>query len=77
MIETHVRNMPVLPEMVGLTFGIHNGGAEKGANKFIMFEIKPEMIGHYLGEFSPTRKPVKHGGPGVGATRSSMFTPQR
>merc|ERR1719163_1133031 len=33
--------------------------------------IKPEMIGHYLGEFSITYKPVKHGRPGIGATHSS------
>ncbi|KAL1766811.1 40S ribosomal protein S15 [Sigmodon hispidus] len=36
-------------------------------------EIKPEMIGHYLGEFSITYKPVKHGWPGMGATNSSRF----
>ena len=38
-------------------------------------EIKPEMIGHYLGEFSITYKPVKHGRPGIGATHSSRFIP--
>lgn len=38
-------------------------------------EIKPEMIGHYLGEFSVTYKPVKHGRPGIGATHSSRFIP--
>ncbi|MFQ5919523.1 MAG: ribosomal protein S19 family protein, partial [Thermoplasmata archaeon] len=38
-------------------------------------EIRAEMIGHYLGEFAMTRKPVKHSGPGVGATRSSKFLP--
>jgi len=37
--------------------------------------VKPEMIGHYLGEFSPTRKRVQHGAPGVGASRSSKFVP--
>ncbi|EFB16943.1 hypothetical protein PANDA_012748 [Ailuropoda melanoleuca] len=35
----------------------------------------PEMIGHYLGEFSITYKPVKHGRPGIGATHSSRFIP--
>ena len=39
------------------------------------FEIKPEMIGHYLGEFSLTRKRVQHGSPGIGATRSSKYVP--
>ena len=38
-------------------------------------EIKPEMIGHYLGEFSLTYKPVRHGRPGIGATHSSRFIP--
>lgn len=38
-------------------------------------EIKPEMIGYYLGEFAITYKPVKHGRPGIGATHSSRFIP--
>jgi len=37
--------------------------------------FQPEMIGHYLGEFSVTYKPVKHGRPGIGATHSSRFIP--
>lgn len=37
--------------------------------------FQPEMIGHYLGEFSITYKPVKHGRPGIGATHSSRFIP--
>ncbi|EQD36115.1 30S ribosomal protein S19P, partial [mine drainage metagenome] len=48
---------------------VHNG------KEYVKFEIKPEMIGHYLGEFAQTRKSVKHSGPGVGATRSSKFMP--
>ncbi|HDN83409.1 MAG TPA: 30S ribosomal protein S19 [Candidatus Altiarchaeales archaeon] len=68
-IRTHCRDMPILPEMVGLDFEVYNG------KEFIRVKITPEMIGHYLGEFSPTRKPVKHSAPGVGATRSSMFVP--
>ena len=39
------------------------------------FLLQPEMIGHYLGEFSITYKPVKHGRPGIGATHSSRFIP--
>lgn len=39
------------------------------------FFLQPEMIGHYLGEFSITYKPVKHGRPGIGATHSSRFIP--
>jgi len=66
-IRTHCRDMVVLPEMVGITIHVHNG------KEFVPVEIKPEMIGHYLGEFALTRKRVQHGSPGVGATRSSMF----
>lgn len=72
-IKTHLRNMPIFPEMVGMAFGVHNGGLDKGANAFTQVKIEPEMIGHYLGEFAMTRKGVKHTGPGVGATRSSKF----
>ena len=69
VIRTHVRNMIILPEMVGLTIHVHNG------KDFVPVEITPEMIGHYLGEFALTRKEVKHSAPGVGATRSSKFLP--
>ena len=69
IVRTHCREMVVLPEMVGLKFGVHNG------KDFVVFEVKPEMIGHRLGEFSQTRKRVTHGTPGIGATRSSMYVP--
>jgi len=69
VIKTHVRDMVILPEMVGLTIHVYNG------REFVPVEIKPEMIGHYLGEFAITCKPVKHGAPGVGASRSSMYVP--
>jgi small subunit ribosomal protein S19 len=68
-IRTHDRDMIVLPEMVGTTIGVHDG------KTFASFEIMPEMIGHYLGEYALTRKRVAHGGPGVGATRSSKYVP--
>ena len=68
-IKTHVRNMIILPEMVGVKISVHNG------KEFIPVEIKPEMIGHYLGEFAITNKPVRHGPPGIGASRSSMYVP--
>ena len=68
-IKTHVRDMIILPEMVGLVIMVHNG------KEFVPVEIKPEMIGHYLGEFAITNKPVKHGTPGIGASRSSMYVP--
>jgi len=67
VIKTHVRDMIILPEMVGLTIAVYNG------KEFIPVKITPEMIGHYLGEFSPTCKRVQHGEPGLKATRSSMF----
>ena len=68
-IKTHVRDLIILPEMVGLKIMIHNG------KEFVSVEIKPDMIGHYLGEFAITNKPVRHGTPGIGASRSSMYVP--
>ena len=69
VIKTHCRDMIVLPNMVGYTFGIYNG------REFVEVTIKPEMIGCYFGEFAQTRSRVQHGDPGMGATRSSMFVP--
>jgi small subunit ribosomal protein S19 len=68
-IKTHVRDLIILPEMVGAKIGVHNG------KDFVAMDIKPEMIGHYLGEFAITNKPVRHGTPGIGASRSSMYVP--
>ncbi|MFC2162459.1 30S ribosomal protein S19 [Candidatus Altiarchaeota archaeon] len=68
-IRTHCRDMPVMPSMVGLKFGIYSG------KEFTNVEIMPEMVGKYLGEFSMSRKTIKHSAPGVGATRSSLFVP--
>lgn len=56
VIKTWSRASEIAPEMVGYTFGIHNG------NKFIEVTIKEEMVGHRLGEFSLTRRFTKHGG---------------
>merc|ERR1712243_265726 len=69
VVKTHLRNMVIVPEMIGSIVGVYNG------KTFNQVEIKPEMIGHYLGEFSITYKPVKHGRPGIGATHSSRFIP--
>ena len=69
VIKTHLRNMIILPEMVGSIVGVYNG------KTYNAVEVKPEMLGHYLGEFSITYKPVKHGRPGIGATHSSRFIP--
>jgi small subunit ribosomal protein S19 len=68
-IRTHLRDMPVLPVMVDLTFAVHNG------QSFERVKVEPEMIGHYLGEFQLTRTSVEHGQAGIGATRSSKFVP--
>ena len=68
-IRTHLRDMPILPEMVGLTFAVHNGQSFERVN------VEPEMLGHYLGEFQLTRTSVEHGQAGIGATRSSKFVP--
>ena len=64
-IETHCRDMIILPEMIGFTIKIHSG------KEFIPLIIESEMIGHCLGEFVSTRRRVQHSAPGIGATRSS------
>ncbi|MBY9016397.1 MAG: 30S ribosomal protein S19 [Candidatus Lokiarchaeota archaeon] len=69
LTRTHVRDMLIFPEMVGLQIGVYNG------KSYEVVEVKPEMIGHYLGEFSLTRRYVQHGSPGIGATRSSKYVP--
>jgi len=55
-IRTWSRDSVIFPEMVGLTFEVHNG------KNFIPVKVIEEMVGYRLGEFSPTRKFVKHGG---------------
>jgi len=69
LVKTHLRDMIIVPEMIGSVIGIYSG------KEFNQVEVKPEMVGHYLGEFSITYKPVKHGRPGIGATHSSRFIP--
>jgi small subunit ribosomal protein S19 len=64
-IKTHCRDMIIVPAMVGKTFNIYNG------KEYVAVKMTVEMLGHYLGEFSPTRKSVKHSAAGIGATRSS------
>jgi small subunit ribosomal protein S19 len=69
MVKTHARDMVILPEMAGASIYIHNG------KEFSPTVITPQMIGHFLGEYAITNKPVKHGQPGIGASRSSMYVP--
>jgi len=64
-IKTHLRNLVVVPKLVGMKIHIYNG------KEFVPIEIITEMLGHRLGEFSVTRTKVKHGAAGIGATRSS------
>ncbi len=64
-IKTHRRDLIVTPEMVGKTIKLHRG------KEFEPVNVQPEMIGHYLGEFSFSRRRVSHSNPGVGATKSS------
>jgi len=68
-IRTHLRDMIIMPEMVGKTIEIHNG------KEFQKVEIQPEAVFHYLGEFALTRRKVSHGSAGIGATRSSKYVP--
>lgn len=56
VIKTWFRDCQIAPEMVGFTFGVHNG------KDFVEVRVTEEMVGHYLGEFSPTRKFTRHGG---------------
>lgn len=80
--------MIILPEMVGSVVGIYQGKAFNQVEikvpssllpvlwpLMMETELQPEMIGSYLGEYSITYKPVKHGRPGIGATHSSRFIP--
>ncbi len=64
-IETHCKDIIILPEMIGITIRIHKG------KEFVPVMIQEEMVGHYLGEFVTTRGKVEHSAPGIGATRSS------
>merc|ERR1719379_2749999 len=54
-VKTHLRNMVIVPEMIGSVVGVYNG------KTFINAEVKPEMIGTYLAEYSISYSPVQHG----------------
>lgn len=68
-IKTNCRDMPIIPEMVGVTLMVYTG------KDYIPVQINAERVGHFLGEFALTRKRITHNAPGVGATRSSKFIP--
>lgn len=69
MIKTHLRDAVIMPEWVGLTFGIYNG------KEYRKIEITTRMVGNRLGDFAHSTGRVLHSGPGVGATRGSKFVP--
>jgi small subunit ribosomal protein S19 len=64
-IKTHLRDIVIVPKLVGLTIAVHSG------KNFQDVPISHEMIGHRLGEFVQTRKKVAHSAAGIGATKSS------
>jgi len=64
-IKTHERDMVIVPDMIGAQIKVYNG------KEWIALAIDAEMVGHFLGEFSQTRRKVQHSAPGIGATRSS------
>ncbi len=64
-IKTHKRDLIVVPRMIGMEIQIHNG------RTFVPIEITGEMLGHFLGEFAPTRNKVAHSKAGVGATKGT------
>ena len=68
-VRTHCRDFIILPELIGATVQVHNG------KEFLRVSLIPETLGHFLGEFAPTCKQVKHSAPGIGATRGSQFVP--
>jgi len=64
-IKTHQRDIIIVPELVGIKIHVYNG------KEFVPVEITGEMLGHRLGEFSPTRSKIKHSKAGVGATKGT------
>lgn len=68
-VKTHVRDMVIIPEMIGKRILIYSG------KDWVTLDVTGEMLGHVLGEFAMTRKRVMHSAPGVGATKSSKFLP--
>ena len=68
-INTHLRDLIILPNMIGTTVNVFSG------KEFKPVTITTEMVSHYLGEYVITNKRVSHGAPGVGASRSSLYVP--
>ena len=68
-INTHLRDLIILPYMIGTTVNVCSG------KEFVPVTITSEMVSHYLGEYVITNKRVSHGAPGVGSSRSSLYVP--
>ena len=64
-LRTHLRDLIVMPKLVGKRIAVHNG------KTFQDVDVSVDMIGHRLGEFALTRKRVAHSAAGIGATKSS------
>lgn len=68
VVKTHLRNVMITPEMLGTVVAVHNGKV------FNVVDIRPEMLGRYLGEFSITYKPVARKNPSGNAPLSRMVS---
>jgi len=68
VVKTWARASTITPEMVGFSFGVHNGKTH------ITVRVVENMVGHKLGEFSPTRKFIRHGGADKGAAAATANT---
>ena len=68
-VKTHLRDMVIVPEMIGSQVAVYNGKV------FNIVMITCDMLGSYLGEYSISYRPVRHGRPGLGSTNSSRFIP--
>ena len=74
--KTHMRNMIILPEMVGKKFGVYKGGAAEGdkSSKWVTLDVMPKMVGFRLGDFAISVKRVQHSAPGIGASKSTKHS---
>jgi small subunit ribosomal protein S19 len=68
-VRTHARDLVIMPEMIGKTIHCYTG------KEFKEIRITEKMVGHYIGEYAISITPVRHGRPGIGASRSSMYIP--
>ncbi len=68
-VRTHARDLVIMPEMIGKTIQCYTG------KEFKEIRISEKMLGHYIGEYAISITTVRHGRPGIGASRSSMYIP--